>query len=178
MLLITRKFLAVILVTASSMASGQATPPSSALSPTQRMVQAMGVAPTLQADIKKSLANPAYLQRIDSREVALGQKLASLSESQFNALIAKVLEAGLSSSDITIITDFYQSKLGQKLYEQSQQATSLPQLNTKLSASDRQAMEKYAASGVIHRVIQFLESDKFQRALVAELAVLPDSSRP
>jgi len=178
MLLITQKFLAVILVTASSVASGQATLPSPAFSPTQRMVQAMGVAPTLQADIKKSLADPAYLQRINSQEIALGQKMASLSESTFNALIAKILEAGLSSSDITIITDFYQSKLGQTLYEHSKQATSLPQFNAQLSASDRQAMEKYAASGVISRAIQFLESKKFQRALVAELAALPDSPRP
>lgn len=172
MLLTTRNILVAMLVIVSWSASAQTS------SPTERMVQSMGIGPALQANIQQSLADPAYVQRTNRQHIALGKKLVNLSKTEFNALIARVLEAGLSPSDITTITTFYQTKLGQKLSEQAQQGKALPKLNDDLSASDRQALDRYASSGVVPRVIHFLEGEQFERAFLAELENLPSSPTP
>lgn len=175
---LTRKILAAALAAACWSASAQTSPPEQALSPIELLVQSMGVAPALQAGIRKSLADPAAVQRMDSQEWAVGKKLVSLSESEFNGLIARVMAAGLPSADLSTITDFYQTPLGKKLSEHTRQGATLQKLNADLNDSDRQAMERFASSGVTTRVIRFLESDRFQRTLEAELEALPARTRP
>lgn len=178
MMPLTRKILAAALAAACWSASAQSSQPEQALSPIELLVQSMGVAPAMQAGIRKSLADPAAVQRMDHHELAVGKKLVSLSESEFNGLVARVMAAGLPSADLATITDFYQTPLGKKLSEHNRKGTTLQRLNADLSDSERQAMERFASSGVTTRVIRFLESDRFERTFQAELEAFPAHSRP
>ena len=175
---LTRKIMAAALAAACWSASAQTSPPEQALSPIELLVQSMGVAPTMQAGIRKSLADPAAVQRMDKQELAVGKKLVSLSESEFNGLVARVMAAGLPAADLSTITDFYQTSIGKKLSEHTRQGSSLQRLNADLSDSDRQAMDRFVSSGVTTRVIRFLESDRFQHTFQAELEAFPARSRP
>ena len=170
--------MAAALAAACWSASAQTSPPEQALSPIELLVQSMGVAPTMQAGIRKSLADPAAVQRMDKQELAVGKKLVSLSESEFNGLVARVMAAGLPAADLSTITDFYQTSIGKKLSEHTRQGSSLQRLNADLSDSDRQAMDRFVSSGVTTRVIRFLESDRFQHTFQAELEAFPARSRP
>ena len=170
--------MAAALAAACWSASAQTSPPEQALSPIELLVQSMGVAPTMQAGIRKSLADPAAVQRMDKQELAVGKKLVSLSESEFNGLVARVMAAGLPAADLSTITDFYQTSIGKKLSEHTRQGSSLQRLNADLSDSDRQAMDRFASSGVTTRVIRFLDSDRFQHTFQAELEAFPARSRP
>ena len=170
--------MAAALAAACWSASAQTSPPEQALSPIELLVQSMGVAPTMQAGIRKSLADPAAVQRMDKQELAVGKKLVSLSESEFNGLVARVMAAGLPAADLSTITDFYQTSIGKKLSEHTRQGSSLQRLNADLSDSDRQAMDRFASSGVTTRVSRFWESDRFQLTFQAELEAFPARSRP
>ena len=178
---LTKKILAAALVVACGMTAAQTSQPVQALSPAALLVQSMGIAPTLQAHLRNLLADPASVRRTSSKDIAAVQKLVGLSESAFTALMARVMEAGLSSSDLALIADFYQTPVGKKLQEHSQRGSSLAELSASvasLSEGDRQALERFTSSGATTRMMRFLESDRFLPLLQGELEALPVSARP
>ncbi|MDY0105744.1 MAG: hypothetical protein RBS27_03630 [Giesbergeria sp.] len=163
------------------MAAAQTTQPAQTLSPATLLVQSMGMAPTLQANLRNLLADPASVRRTSSKDMAFLQKMVGLSELEFNALIARVMEVGLSGDDLALLSDFHQTPLGKKLQAHSRQATSLVELNatvTGLSDGERQALERFVSSGATARMVRFLDSAQFQSILQVELEALPASARP
>lgn len=178
---LTTKILATALVAACGMATAQTAQPAQTLSPAVMLVQSMRVAPSLQTDLRKSLDDPAAVRRTSSKDMAFIKRLVSLPELELNALIARVMEAGLSSGDLTLISDFYQTPLGKRLQVREQQATSLTELSAdvnRMSDSDRQALERFASTGATTRMTSFLGSDQFLRILRVEVEALPVSTRP
>lgn len=178
---LTKKILAAALVVACGMAAAQISQPAQALSPAALLVQTMGLAPTLQANLRNLLADPASVRRSSSKDMAAVQKLVGLSESAFTALIARVMEVGMPSDDLALLADFYQTPVGRKFREHSQRGSSLAELSASvasLSEGDRQALERFTSSGATTRMVRFLDSDQFLSILWVELEALPVSARP
>ena len=102
--------------------TSETTQNATALSPTELMVQSMGFAAVFQAEAKRMQALPNHTQKTDQRLLAIEQKIINLPEAKVGSAIARTLNAGLSTSDMALITDHYNSKLGKKLTSFFQQA--------------------------------------------------------
>lgn len=166
--------------------TSETTQNATALSPTELMVQSMGFAAVFQAEAKRMQALPNHTQKTNQRTLAIEQKIINLPEAKVGSAIARTLNAGLSTSDMALITDHYNSKLGKKLTSFFQQAnaaaakdkTSTPTVHLAalmqtLSSEERQALETFAATGVTNRLMQLIESKTFQNAFLLELEALP-----
>lgn len=161
-----------------------------ALSPTAVMVQSMGLADIFRTEALRLQSLPNHARKTASRLLALEQKMISLPEAEFVEVFARVLDAGLPASDMTLLTDYYTSELGKKLtrfFEQAQAAVAkdksstpmvhLASLMQTLSTGERQALETFVATGVTERLGKLVESDSFEDAFMLALEALPVTGR-
>lgn len=171
-----------LMLTLSLNGHAQMAAPVSALSPAELMVQSMGLAPMIQTFMKAKLADPRPAQAKKSRDMAVAQKMVRLSESDMQSVIARVLETGVSPADLSEISAFYASEVGRKFAGFSRQVATpsgdgtapnsvvqLAKLTAQLSDNERKALEAHVSSGAPANVARFVDSPKFEAALMAEV---------
>ena len=188
---IVTKMVLMALLAASFTTQAQTTPEAPNLSATETLVQSMGLAAELKAQVQRIQMLPQHADKTPSRVLALEKKMIDLSEAELGGAIARALDAGLSAADRALITEHHNSSLGKKVALLTEQAQAAAAMNKKVSATahlaglmqqtlspeERKGLEAFAATGATERLVKLLDSKAFDHALARELEALPVSGR-